>query len=163
MLLVSSADQHADQVPVAMALAKLAKESGLNVLLLQFSQGAPHEEPLGGGDLFAEGRHVVPKPLGVDTIEIPLTQLSRFNGTQAHKLDEANSYDLVIINVPPFSERSDALRLAQVADQVLLVVKCRTSNRQAVAQAADALKAVRPAGCGLVFSSVPPDSEPVFF
>lgn len=162
MLLVSSADRHSDQVPVAMALAKLAKENGLNVLLLQFSQGAPHEVPLGAGDLFPERRHVVPKPLGVDTVEIPLTQLSRFDGAQAHKMDEANTYDLVIINAPPFSERSDALRLAQAADQVLLVVKCRTSHRQAVAQAADALKAVRPAGCGMVFSSVPPDSDPVF-
>jgi Mrp family chromosome partitioning ATPase len=92
-----------------------------------------------------------------------LTQLSRFDGTQERKMDEENTYDLVIINAPPFSERSDALRLAQAADQVLLVVKCRTSHRQAVAQAADALKAVGAAGSGLVFSSVPPDSDPVFF
>jgi Mrp family chromosome partitioning ATPase len=61
-------------------------------------------------------------------------------------------YDLIILDTPPLMARKDALPLASLADDVILLVNHQRTPRDAVVKVIDMLRRQGAPGPGVVFS-----------
>jgi capsular exopolysaccharide synthesis family protein len=67
--------------------------------------------------------------------------------------------DVVLVNAPPLLPVADTTSLATAVDGVLLAVRCGTTRKEQLREAAEALRAVGADLLGVVLSSIPPKTD----
>ena len=104
-----------------------------------------------------------PPTCAIDVIQSGMPTLDAGNLLASERMRElietlGRTYDNVIIDSPPIFPVSDATVLASLVDGVVLVVRGRSTARQAVRQALARLRFVRANIIGVVLNGVDPDS-----
>lgn len=175
-LMVTSALPGEGKTSFCVALGRAATARGLSAVLVDCdlrrstmrslfpTLEQPRKAPSGrGGDdaepesRFADlavdrssGVHVVPAPAESRNLHAILVSAGL-----SHTLEQLRAdYDVIIIDTPPVLAVSDALSLAPLADDVIMVVAWRVAPRSAVLAALEALRRAHVRVRGIVLSKV---------
>jgi Mrp family chromosome partitioning ATPase/capsular polysaccharide biosynthesis protein len=165
VIMVTSAGAGDGKTTVAAALAAAFAEADRSVLLMDMDLRKPElTRLLGAGAAMAQGTGQAPTGVPVDVpllpgvrlVRAPNVDLSQFermmHGLPLVLAQARKSADVVIIDVSPVGEVSEALRIAAMCDQVLFVARPRHTDRRRLVLARDLLRraGIPPVGIVLV-------------
>jgi capsular exopolysaccharide synthesis family protein len=172
VVLVTSAEPGEGKTSFASAMAAVAAQDGLRVLvvdsdlrrprfhrMLEAEPGPSLQDVLRGGHTWVEAVRTDPDTgahclTAHERTDSPVSLLS--SGHWATLLADARKvYDLIILDSPPVIQVADALTLADYADSTIFVIAYKSTPRQTIEEAVRRFGTIRKPITGIALTKVP--------